>query len=151
MLQEDQIIYQKIGKLLWSIMPLEAKEIIYLAQLYENVTQAGAHWIDKEGKERRFYDGFENPIQEIEYKIRESLETLQKLPLFQQDSWTQCQVTLNEQGKFKIKFAYIPEEDSWPNMFMKGVSDLTEAELGEPNYVPKEIWEERVRLKNQDS
>ena len=41
MLQEDQIIYQKIGKLLWSIMPLEAKEIIYLAQLYVNVTQAG--------------------------------------------------------------------------------------------------------------
>ena len=66
MLQEDQIIYQKIGNLLWSIMPLEAKEIIYLAQLYENVTQAGAHWIDKEGKERSFYDGFENPIQEIE-------------------------------------------------------------------------------------
>lgn len=151
MLQEDQIIYQKIGKLLWSIMPHEAKEIVFSAQLYSNVIQAGSRWFDENNLEHNFYQGWDNPVQQIDDEIVDLLLSLQKLPLFQKDPWTQCQVTLDEQGKFKIEFAYISEEDCWPNMFMKGVSDLTEAELDEPNYVPKEIWEERVRLKNQGS
>jgi len=39
---------------------------------------------------------------------------------------------LDEVGKMKVDFAYIPEWDSWPGLFMRGVSELTEAEISPP-------------------
>lgn len=144
MLEQYQIIYQKIGKLLWSIMPTETQKIVFLARIYDNVTQAGTRWFDQDGTEHNFYQGWDNPIQEIDDEIVGLLENLQKLPLFQTTPWTQCQVTLQENGKFNIEFAYIPEEDSWPGLYMRGISSLTKEELGSPYYIPEEIWEERV-------
>ena len=45
-----------------------------------------------------------------------------------------------------MRFAYIPEEDHFHGLCMKSVSELTEEEA-KANYIPKEIWKERVRLK----
>lgn len=151
MLTEDQIIYQKIGELLWSIMPFEAIKIVFSAQLYKNKTQAGSRWFDKNNIKYSFYQGWDNPVQHIDNEIIDLLLNLQKLPLFHKDPWTQCQVTLDEKGGFKIKFAYIPEEDSWNGLYMRGISNLTESELDDLYYIPKEIWQERVRLKKQTS
>lgn len=44
---DDQIIYQKLGELLWSVMPNEAKEIKYVGMFYQNSSQAGTSWVDK--------------------------------------------------------------------------------------------------------
>ncbi len=48
---------------------------------------------------------------------------------------------------FEVDFAYIPKEDSWVNLIMKGISDLTEEEWKNTG-IPKELWEERVFYKD---
>lgn len=75
------------------------------------------------------------------------MEELRSLDIFK-DKWTNYKVTLTEKGKFNAEFAYIPEEDHWPGLYMKAVSDLKEEELDEYN-IPYEEWEKRVKLKNQ--
>ena len=47
-----------------------------------------------------------------------------------------------------MKFAYIPDEDSWPMLYLRGVSDLADNEIKEYG-IPKEIWEERVKVKKE--
>ena len=150
MLQKDQMIYEEIGKLLWSIMPKEAREIVYRAKLYDGFTQAGARWFDQNGQEQNLYTSFDDPIILIERQIKDLLETLQQLPLFQPNPWTQCKVTLNENGKFNIQYFYIPEEDSWTNIILKGISDLTEDEWRQTS-IPRALWEERVQHKGTNS
>lgn len=39
---------------------------------------------------------------------------------------------MDEQGKTQVDFAYIPEWDSWPGLFMRGVTDLSEEEARNP-------------------
>ena len=57
--------------------------------------------------------------------------------------------SISDQGRFNAEFGYIPREDSWVNLYMKGISDLSEEELDKDYpYIPKELWEERVRVKN---
>ena len=58
-------------------------------------------------------------------------------------------ISLTEEGKFNIDFAYIPESDDWVNLYMKGISDLKREELGEHN-IPLEEWEKRVELKKKN-
>ncbi|KPN71514.1 immunity protein YezG family protein [Neisseria sp. 83E34] len=149
MFTDDQIIYQQIGKLLWSITPFDALEVIYIGMFYDDMKQAGAHWINKDNGEESFYSGFDNPIEQIEDNINTLLEQLQKCTIFKNEPWTHCHISLSDSGKLNMRFAYIPEDDSWPNLFMKGISDLTEDEAENVYSVPREIWEERVRLKNQ--
>lgn len=148
MFTDDQVIYQKIGKLLWSIMPTDALKVIYTGMFYDDIKQAGAYWISQNNHEESFYSGFDNPIEQIENNINILLEQLQKCEIFENSPWTHCHISLSDSGKFNIRFAYISEDDSWPNLFMRGISDLTEDEAENVYHVPREIWEERVRLKN---
>lgn len=148
MFTDDQVIYQKIGELLWSIMPSDALEIVYVGMFYDDIKQAGAYWVNKDKSEESFYIGFDNPIEQIEDNINILLEELQKCEVFKNEPWSHCRICLSCLGKFNIQFGYIPKEDSWLNLFMKGISDLTEDEAKNVYHVPKEIWEERVRLKN---
>ncbi|MCY7296226.1 hypothetical protein HJG39_12400 [Alteromonas sp. a30] len=60
------------------------------------------------------------------------------------ENWTHFKASLTEKGKFKIEFAYIPEDDSWPGVYMKRVSDLTEEEA-KAHYIPEQDWLERVK------
>lgn len=151
MLTDDQVIYQKIGKLLWSIMPTNALKIIYSGMFYDDIKQGGAYWIYQNNHEESFYSSFDNPIEQIENNINILLEQLQKCAIFKSDPWTHCHISLSDSGKFNIRFAYISEDDSWPNLFMRGISDLTEDEAENTYHVPREIWEKRVRVKNQTS
>ena len=50
--------------------------------------------------------------------------------------------------EFNIKFAYVSDEDSWPMLYLRGVSDLDENEITEYG-IPREIWEERVKAKEE--
>lgn len=87
---------------------------------------------------------------EIGQKIIILMSELRSLDIFK-EKWTNFKVTLSDTGKFNIEFAYIPEEDHWPSLSMRGISDLSEEELDRDySQIPKELWKERVRIKNQN-
>lgn len=137
--------YEEIGKLMWSIFPEDGIEAYFYAQVYQSSSQRKFYWLDSNGN-NAWYD-FNNSPDEITYHIIEKLEQLQKHKLFEKEKWTHCKVTLSDQGEFNIKFAYIPWEDSWPGLFMQGVSELTQEEADDKHSVPKEEWEKRQKFK----
>lgn len=143
---KDQEIYQKIGELLWSIMPEDSIEIYFTGDIYPEHYSGGAKWLLRNGKIDTF--SFENHnAYEIENKISLLMKELRSLDLFP-EKWTHYKLTLAEDGKFNAEFAYIPEEDHWPTLYMRRVSDLNKEELDQ-YYIPLDEWEKRVKLKNQ--
>ena len=62
--------------------------------------------------------------------------------------WTQYKFSLFDNMEFNIKFEYVSDEDSWPMLYLRGVSDLEENEITEYG-IPREIWEERVKVKEE--
>lgn len=50
----DQKIYQKIGELLWSIMPKEAKMIFCEGYIYPDINSCGFEWLTQNGKQDSF-------------------------------------------------------------------------------------------------
>ncbi|WP_174492316.1 hypothetical protein [Acinetobacter sp. Marseille-Q1623] len=144
----DQEIYQKIGEILWSIMPKDATVIYFTGDIYPEHYSGGARWLLKSGKIDTFSFG-DMGAYEIENKICGLMSELRELDMFP-EKWTHYKITLTDEGKFNTEFAYIPEEDSWVSLHMRGISDLTEEEW-EKDYsqIPRELWEERVKLKNE--
>ncbi|MEM9853793.1 MAG: hypothetical protein AAF841_04990, partial [Pseudomonadota bacterium] len=51
------------------------------------------------------------------------------------EPFTHFEFVVTSQGKLSGKYAYIDREDSWPGLFMKGLSELTEAEA-KARYIP---------------
>lgn len=139
----DQEIYQKVGELLWSIMPNEAEKIIFTGKIYPDYQGWGTDFILKNGKLTTFDFGQEPAA--IEMEVRDLINKLKESEIFK-EKWTNYKITLTDEGKFNIEFAYIPEEDSWPNLYMRRVSDLKQEELDEYN-IPLDEWEKRVKLK----
>lgn len=142
----EQEIYQKIGKLLWSIMPEEATEIYFTGDIYPNSYSGGAEWLLKSGNIETF--PFKERAYEIEDEICQLMAKLRLLDFFP-EKWTNYKITLTEGGKFNAEFSYVPEEDHWPTLYMRRVSDLKEEELAE-YYIPLEEWEKRVELRKQN-
>ncbi|WP_215900973.1 immunity protein YezG family protein [Acinetobacter sp. TUM15113] len=60
-------------------------------------------------------------------KICTLIDELRSLEIFK-EKWTNYRITLTEEGGFNTEFSYIPEEDHWPGLYMKAVSDLKEDE-----------------------
>ena len=142
----EQKVYQKIGELLWSIMPQEAKIIYFTGKIYSTFRGWGTDFTLKNGITSSFDFGQEPT--EIEWQIRDLMDDLINHDLFK-DKWNHYKISLTEEGKFNIDFAYIPESDDWVNLYMKGVSDLKREELDEHN-IPLEEWEKRVELKKKN-
>lgn len=142
---KDQEIYQKIGELLWSIMPDDAQEIYFVGDIYPDHYSGGIDWLLKSGKIGTFPFG-QSPY-EVERIIYDCMHELQSMNIFK-EKWTNYKVVLTNEGKFNVEFVYIPEEDHWPGLYMKAVSGLKENELDEYN-IPFEEWEKRVKLRNQ--
>lgn len=145
-LMKDQEIYQKLGELLWSIMPEDALEIYFIGCIYPDYSAGGAEWLTKERKIISFEMG-QRPY-EIEDQIINLIESLRLLDIFK-EKWTHFKITLTNSRKFSTEFGYIPREDSWVNLYMKAVSDLKEEELDEYN-IPHDEWEKRVTLKEKN-
>lgn len=135
-MNKQQINYKKLGKILWSVMPDNEKIIILDGAIYDTFTQFGCHK-ELSNSETELLDDIP------ESKLDEMLNILQTLQA--ETNWTHCLIRLDITGKMTGHFIYIPEEDSWLNLVMKGISDLTEEEW-EETAIPKELWEERVRL-----
>lgn len=123
-------------------MPFESEELILKGQLY--VEHQEFQLISKTRDE---VISLSIPT-DVLLSSRDLMKKLQKCEIYTNEPWTQFEVILSNEGKFKINFAYIPEKDSWPRVYMKGISDFSEREWQETS-IPKEIWEKRVRQKKQ--
>lgn len=141
----EQEIYQKIGELLWSIMAEDAKIIFCTGMIYPDTKSYSFEWTNKDNNFIWFdIDGIPHEIGE---KILSLMEILRSLDMFT-EKWTHFKISLTEEGKINFEFAYIPEEDHWPGLYMRRVGDLTLEELDEHN-IPLEEWKKRVKLRNQ--
>ena len=147
MLTNDQIIYTELGRILWSIMEEDDYLITLTGQLYPEYQDFQLFSQDQLEREVKYIE----ITSELFIQLIQLMEELQKSPIFLSEKWTQFQAAIDNNGKFKIEFAYIDEQDSWANLYMKGISDLNEYEAENVYHIPKEIWEERLRLKNQVS
>lgn len=142
----EQEIYQKTAELIWSIMPEEAKIMVCEGKIYPEHNSYSFEWITETNQICWFE--MDNIPHEIGQKIIITMEELRSLDIFL-EKWTHFKISLTEAGKIDFEFAYIPEEDSWVSLDMRGISDLTEEELDRDySQIPKELWKERLRIKN---
>lgn len=140
----EQEIYQKIGELLWSIMAEEATIIFCTGTIYSDSNSYSFRWLTQDGKRKSF--DFDKMPGEVGGQIILLMETLRSLDMFT-EKWTHFKISLTEEGKINFEFAYIPEEDRWPGLYMRRVSDLKLEELDEYN-IPLEEWEKCLKLRN---
>lgn len=138
-IKNPQEIYQEIGRLIWSIFPENALEAYFYCQVYSGSRDYKYNWLDHDGNLSR-YDFEQHPTSVLQL-ISAQLKELQQHSIFDQERWTHCKVTLSNEGKLHIKFAYIEEEDSWSGLYMRGISSLTKEEA-ETYSVPEDIWKE---------
>ena len=128
---KDQAIIREMGKVLWSIFPTDGARIEFKAQLYDRSNQCGPEWFDGNGK-RLGPQSFDDYPDEANDELRSLALELQRTPPFDRQPFTHMLYELTSDGKVNLEFACIPEWDSWPGLFMKGVSELTEAEARDP-------------------
>ena len=143
----EQKVYQEIGELLWSIMVEDAKTIFCEGFIYPDTNSYSFEWINKNNN-ISWFDINAIP-HEIGAKIISLMEELRELEMFT-EKWKHFKISLSEEGKIDFAFAYIPKDDYWPGLFMKGVSDLNKDELDIYN-IPLEDWKECVKLKEQNN
>jgi hypothetical protein len=143
---KDQEIYQKLGELLWSIMNENVQIFFCEGYIYSDATSYSFEWVESNGRIGWF--DFDAVPHEIGDEIINLMEKLNSSEIFK-EKWTHFKISLSEEGKFNIEFAYIPEDDRWPGLYMKAVSDLKGDELDKYN-IPFEEWEKRVKLKEKN-
>ena len=143
---QEQEIYQKIGELLWSIMVDDADTIYCEGFMYPEIDSYSFEWITKQNK-IAWFEMNEIP-HEAGQNVISLMEELRSLDFFF-FYWTHFKISLTEQGNIDFKFAYIPKNDYWPGLFMRGVSELNKDELDEYN-IPFEEWETCIKLREQD-
>ena len=72
------------------------------------------------------------------------LQQLKQLDLVQGKIWTQCKITWADNGKATFEFAHIAIENSHPDLFLRGVSDLHEHELAQYEVEEDEWFEAKT-------
>ncbi|ACA31419.1 immunity protein YezG family protein [Histophilus somni] len=138
--------YIEIAKVIWSIMSIEAKEYVVQCEIFPNTESCKLFWITSKSIKKEY--SMNDFPDEIATKLIFLFRDLNNLMKLDGNFWSHCQFTLTESGEFNIQFAYIPKEDSWNMLYMKGISDLTEEETKE-YYIPLEIWRDRVNRKEE--
>ncbi len=138
-------IYSEIGRLLSSMAPPEAAVMVFMGFQYVGHDQGGPHWIREDGSIGRFTRELRMPLNDVD-GIKELMWELgTKEPFVSDEPFTHYKIELTHDMKFSIDFAHIPEEQSWPNVFMKPVGSLTEDEA-KALFVPHDHWLIRKRL-----
>ncbi|HHB81080.1 MAG TPA: hypothetical protein ENK83_04945 [Aliiroseovarius sp.] len=135
---DKKIYLEKIGELLWSIMPRRAVQIGYQGQIYGGFSQSNLFWIGKKGRVRSF--GFDDFPEDVAFEIEDTIAAMRDLPEFRHAPFNQFEVTLEEKGRAQIRVATIPEENSWVGLFLKGVSELP-LEAAREFGISPEHWE----------
>ena len=139
----DQKIITKIGQLLWSIMPMEAEKMIFEGFLYKDWPMFTCYW--EQDSTRIDFKLGEAP-NEVEDEILSLSQSLRGTSVFQNNRFNHIRISLSDNQKINLQVRTIDREDSWPGLFMRGVSELTEEEATKKIcYMPKEEWEKRVK------
>ena len=107
-------------------MAEEATILFCTGMIYLDLNSYSFRWLTQDGKNKSF--DFDKMPGEIGDKIISLMEELRELEIFT-EKWTHFKISLTEEGKIDFAFAYIPKDDYWPGLFMKGVSELNEEEL----------------------
>lgn len=123
----------EIEKLVKKLLATHGDTVILRGKVYPEVRGLLFYWLI-DGKRHDY--GFDTEPPEV----RQVLDILTD-----ELDYEHFLIKADKKGKFDIKTRHIPEEDTWPGLIMKRVSELTEEEL-EDCYIPKEDWEERKAL-----
>lgn len=134
---------KKIGDSLWSIFPDNTIEVYFYVNLAKGYGSYSYSFLGSDGETSWPDDESNKSSFEIQLNVYNLLKEIQKNDFFQKEPWTQCLVTLTQDGEFSIKFAYVPGEDSWPGLEMKGISELSFEEAYNEYSIPKEEWDKR--------
>ena len=137
----DQEIYREIGKLLWSIFPSDASSAHFIGTVYDDNSQVGPEWFDVNGNRLGPKD-FNNYPYDICNLVTGLIRELQTVPPFDKEPFTHFKYMLTDKGKMNVEFAYIPEWDSWPSVFMKGLSQFSKEEAMEFGSRRYEAWKQ---------
>ena len=117
---KDQEIYQKIAKIMWSIMLPEAKIFEISGKCYGSFMEDESWFSDADGN--RFQFAFDDvPILPL-HEIMTLAAELKRLEPFAQKPWTHFKAVLHDSGKFKMEFAYVPEEENVIGVYMKSAT-----------------------------
>ena len=138
---DNHEIMGEIGRLLWSVFPEEAEVIITQGQLYPHVSQIGFKWVYKDGSSGSF--NRDNFPTEIRDKIITQMKLLRDMEPYKNDPFSQFEAHLTNDKNLRMKFAFIPEEDSWQGLYMRRVSELSEEEAQQV-FIPTEHWQAAV-------
>ena len=121
-MKKDQEIFQEIGRLLWSIMPLDIEKIILFGKDYESYSQTQFILKDKKGILRSFAFQEANDDQ-IGKQILDLAIKLRFIPPYTTSPWTHFKVELTDNCQFKIDFKYISWEDDSSGIFMRTANE----------------------------
>lgn len=141
MTKQSKTYLESISDILWSIFPENATKINYYAQIYDEHSSFTLDFIVN--NEIKYFGFGETPSDAINIlDILESYKNSRDYKILE-EKWTHCCISLDKDRKLDVIYLDIDESDSWPGLYMKGVSDLNEHEI-KKFYIPKEIWDEKI-------
>ncbi|WP_066097409.1 immunity protein YezG family protein [Xanthomonas massiliensis] len=114
----DKDIYSAVGKIMWSLMPKRAVKFELFGKFYDDFSEDEAWLIDASGG--RFQFDFDNYPTMPLHEIMENMRRLRTMEPFKREPWTHFKAILNEEGKFKVEFAYVPREQDVIGVYMRG-------------------------------
>lgn len=123
----NESLVDKLGKLLWQVLPHEAKLIQFRGQFYEEHFQCGFEWFNEKSV-RLGPVKYDDRLMAARSDAANLVISLQRTPPFANEPFTHMRFAMDDEGKTQVEFAYIPEWDSWPGLFMSGVSEVPEDE-----------------------
>lgn len=130
----EQTIKLKIQELLRLICPSQL-DICFVGNIYPT------HWAGG-------LDVKSTPYTEEDYEYLSEINSLMKL--WQQKDyqkgiyWTHFKISWTQTQGVGFEFANIAETDNWPNLYMKGISELTWAEA-DAHHIPYDIWKKKSK------
>ncbi|MEX0302349.1 MAG: hypothetical protein AB3N24_08005 [Leisingera sp.] len=135
---EDQRIFNEIAQVLGRIAPASANEMIFRGKIYDDYSSGLPAWVDTDGNETVFGADGTLPLRDIG-EILDLAEELLETPIFKANPFNQFEIRINRELDLKVTLADIPKSQTWNNLFMRPVSDLTEMEA-EQFDIPTEDW-----------
>ena len=135
----DQEIYREIGSSLWGVFHKDADRVIMFATVFEN--DSGAQLSFYRGEER-LKSELGSVAGQVAFSQLVLIRELQTVPPFDKEPFTHFKYMLTDKGKMNVEFAYIPEWDSWPSVFMKGLSQFSKEEAMEFGSRRYEAWKQ---------
>ena len=133
--------FVEVKNILKDIFPHEAKACYFEGFIYSDFSTCSLYFEDKNNENSSLFENI---------NLRETRNILKKIIEDSYDSakgdWNHYQATLTNNGNFNMNVAYIPEDDRWSHLIMRGISDLTEDESKKLG-IPKDLWLERIKHK----